>query len=35
MSTQAVDSESVRIGLKDILLNHAGLWESLRARASA
>jgi type I restriction enzyme, R subunit len=30
MSTQALNSEQVRAGLKDILLNHAGLYESLR-----
>ncbi|MCB9595077.1 MAG: type I restriction endonuclease subunit R [Sandaracinaceae bacterium] len=32
MSTQALGSERIRVGLRDILLNHAGLWESLRAR---
>lgn len=31
MSTQALNSEQVQRGLKDILLNHAGLWEALRA----
>ncbi len=30
MGTQALNSESVRAGLEDILLNHAGLWEALR-----
>ncbi|ODS57374.1 MAG: type I restriction endonuclease subunit R [Acidobacteria bacterium SCN 69-37] len=30
MSTQALNSEHVQRGLKDILLNHAGLWEALR-----
>lgn len=30
MSTQALGSETVRDGLKDVLLNHAGLYESLR-----
>ncbi|HLL02269.1 MAG TPA: DEAD/DEAH box helicase family protein [Myxococcaceae bacterium] len=35
MSTQALNSEEVQAGLKDILLNHAQLWESLRARAGA
>ena len=30
MSTQALGSESVRQGLRDVLLNHAGLYESLR-----
>jgi type I restriction enzyme R subunit len=30
MSTQALASEAVRDGLKDVLLNHAGLYESLR-----
>jgi type I restriction enzyme R subunit len=34
MSTQALNSEVVRAGIKDVLLNHAGLWESLRARAA-
>ena len=34
MSTQALNSETVRAGIKDILLNHAGLWEALRFRAS-
>lgn len=31
MSTQALNSEAVQKGLKDILLNNAGLYESLRA----
>jgi type I restriction enzyme R subunit len=31
MSKQALNSETVRRGLLDILLNHAGLWEKLRA----
>jgi type I restriction enzyme R subunit len=30
MSTQALNSAHVQRGLKDILLNHAGLWEALR-----
>jgi type I restriction enzyme R subunit len=34
MSTQALGSENVRAGLKDILLNQAGLYESLRALAA-
>ena len=34
MSTQALNSETVRRGIKDILLNHSGLWEALRARAA-
>jgi type I restriction enzyme R subunit len=34
MSTQALDSEAVRAGLKDVLLNQAGLYESLRAQAA-
>jgi type I restriction enzyme, R subunit len=33
MSTQALNSSTVRGGLKDILLNHAGLYETLRERA--
>ncbi len=32
MSTQALNSPTVRDGMKDILLNHAGLWETLRAQ---
>jgi len=32
LSTQALDSETVRAGLKDVLLNHAGLHETLRAQ---
>lgn len=32
LSTQALDSETVRAGIKDVLLNHAGLYESLRAK---
>jgi len=35
MSTQALNSEAVRAGLTDILLNHSRLWESLRARGGA
>lgn len=31
MSTQALNSPSIQNGLKDILLDHAGLWEALRA----
>jgi type I restriction enzyme R subunit len=34
MSTQALNSETVRNGIKDILLTHSALWESLRERAS-
>ena len=34
MSTQALNSPSVRLGIKDILLNHSHLWETLRARAA-
>ena len=34
MSTQALNSPSVQDGMKDILLNHARLWETLRDRAS-
>lgn len=34
MSTQALDSETVRAGLKDVLLNQAGLYETLRANAA-
>ena len=32
MSTQALNSEGVQQGLKDVLLNNAGLYESLRAQ---
>ena len=32
MSTQALNSKIVQRGMKDILLNYAGLWESLRAK---
>ena len=35
MSTQALNSEKVRKGLKDILLNNAGLYEALREKAVA
>ena len=34
MSTQAINSGAVRRGMKDILLNHLGLWERLRAKAA-
>ncbi|WP_158623244.1 hypothetical protein [Corallococcus sp. CA053C] len=34
MSKQALNSETVRSGIKDILLNHAGLWEALRNKAT-
>ena len=30
MSTQALNSPKIQNGMKDILLNHARLWESLR-----
>ena len=32
MSTQALNSETVQRGIKDILLNNAGLYETLRAK---
>ncbi len=35
MSTQALNSKDVQQGLKDILLNYAGLYEALRKRTSA
>jgi type I restriction enzyme R subunit len=35
MSKQALNSESVREGMLDVLLNHLGLWEALRAKAGA
>ena len=34
MSTQALNSPVVRAGIKDILLNHAHLWEALRSKAA-
>jgi len=34
MSTQALNSQAVQRGIKDILLNHAQLWEALRSRVS-
>jgi type I restriction enzyme R subunit len=34
MSTQALNSESVRDGLKDVLLGHARLYETLREQAA-
>lgn len=34
MSTQALSSVRIQNGLKDILLNHAGLWEALREQPS-
>jgi type I restriction enzyme R subunit len=34
MSTQALNSALIQAGIKDILLNHAALWETLRARAA-
>jgi type I restriction enzyme R subunit len=34
MSTQALNSPAVQSGLKDILLNNAGLYETLRDRAA-
>jgi type I restriction enzyme R subunit len=34
MSTQALNSPTVQNRMKDILLNHAGLWETLRLTAS-
>ena len=30
MSTQALNSPAIQAGLKDILLNHSRLWETLR-----
>ena len=35
MSTQALSSPAVQSGMKDILLNHAGLYETLRDKISA
>lgn len=35
MSTQALNSPTIQQGMKDILLNHARLWESLRDKPAA
>jgi type I restriction enzyme R subunit len=35
MSTQALNSKRVQDGIKDILINHAGLWEGLREKLAA
>ncbi|HEY9898248.1 MAG TPA: type I restriction endonuclease [Pantanalinema sp.] len=35
MSAQALNSEAVRGGLQDILLNYSGLWEALRTEAGS
>jgi type I restriction enzyme, R subunit len=35
MSKQALDSEKVRSGLKDVLLEPAQLYEALRARSDS
>ena len=35
MSTQALNSPTVQSGIKDILLNHSGLWETLRAKKAS
>lgn len=35
MSTQALNSQKVRDGMKDILLSHSRLYEELCARESA
>ena len=35
MSTQALNSSAVQNGMKDVLLNHAGLWEGLREKMEA
>jgi type I restriction enzyme R subunit len=34
MSTQALNSPSVQSGMKDILLNHVGLWDELRKKSA-
>ena len=33
MSSQALNSSTVRDGIKDLLLNHTNLWEDLRDAA--
>ena len=35
MSTQALNSAAVRFGMMDILLNHAKLYEALRAKSAS
>ncbi|WP_417377921.1 hypothetical protein [Gimesia sp.] len=35
MSTRALNSEKIRQGLKDILLNHTNLYEKLRKRSTS
>jgi type I restriction enzyme R subunit len=35
MSTQALNSATVQSGIKNILLNHALLWESLPGQTAA
>jgi type I restriction enzyme R subunit len=35
MSSQALGSESIRNGMKEVLLNQTGLYEELRERAGA
>ena len=35
MSTKALNSPAVQQGLKDILLNYAHLWETLRAKRAS
>jgi hypothetical protein len=35
MSSQALGSESIRNGMKEVLLNQTGLYEELRERAAA
>lgn len=34
-SAQALNSPAVQLGMKDILLNYASLYDSLRAKAAA
>jgi type I restriction enzyme R subunit len=35
MSTQALNSDKVRTGMKDILVNKAGLYEALRDQVAS
>ena len=35
MSSKALNSPVVQLGIKDILLNHSGLWEALRAKLAS
>jgi hypothetical protein len=34
MSTQALNDAKIRRGIKDVLLNHSGLWEKLKEKGA-